>query len=545
MPVVAVPDFDAWCYAASSMWVLNVVVGARPSRFAWCVAVLATSVLSLGGCGRERSRPQPSAPANTGGSAASGGNAAGEGGSEEGAAAGFAGSSGVSDGGRGLGGAASGGLGGGSSGAGTASGGAGAGAGGRVVQGGAGGRSPLADLPLPAGCQALSGGATELLCSLDVSCNAVAQTMSCYHRGSDAMQCSCEAPNSDKMYVIEGATGLDACAIGAGLCAGAAPDPGFDLGDCATTGEETGDEEPSVGDPNSCTVELNCQRTVVVDFAPGVRVTMPGSARTHCVESSSGDRISEQRRVDCETTGSLGTESHALIANSVAEACRPVLDFYLSSLEPDFDGTQSCVVEGNPNGGSDSCMLTETCFDSAPISDGVSLVRYLPLERAASCHFDDLGNLSCGCRFQNAVGHTDYISYDLGVVAPPATCDLSDCTLDMRADATGPGTCQAQLYSLEYDDDSCTDYFVCRQPATLAGVDVTISSQLNVRCARGADDAFYCGCGTGHETATYRAGEVARSMDACAMARTDCLTHLTLPLAPASVEPAPDPLLGL
>jgi hypothetical protein len=76
-------------------------------------------------------------------------------------------------------------------------------------------------------------------------------------------------------------------------------------------------------------------------------------------------------------------------------------------------------------------------------------------------------------------------------------------------------------------------------------VDVTIFSQLNVFCARGEDDAFYCGCAAGDETATYRAGEVASSVDACAMARTDCLTHLALPLGPASIQPAPDPLLGL
>jgi hypothetical protein len=346
------------------------------------------------------------------------------------------------------------------------------------------------------------------------------------------------------MYLIEGATGLDVCAIGAGLCAGAVADPGFVRGDCVITRDETGVEvQPGVGNFETCTAELECQRPMVVDFAPGVRITLPGGGRTHCVESSFPDRISEQARVDCETTGSFGTQSHAVIANSVAEACRPVLEFYLSSVEPAFDGAKSCVVEDG-SGFPGYCLLTETCFDSAPISNAVNLVRD-PSERAANCSFDDLGNLWCGCRFESAAGQTATFSYDLGVTTPPATCALSDCTLEMKAEATGPGVCQVQLDSLVYDDDSCKDYFFCTQPATLAGEEISISSQLSVRCARGEDDAFYCGCAAGDETATYRAGEAASSVDACAKTRTDCLTHLTLPLAPASTQLAPDPLLGL
>jgi hypothetical protein len=251
-------------------------------------------------------------------------------------------------------------------------------------------------------------------------------------------------------------------------------------------------------------------------------------------------------RVDCESAGSLGTKAHAVVANSVEGACRPVLELYLSQKEPEFDGDTSCVGEAGDIGVPDSCRLIESCFDSAPVSNGVSVVKGQS-ERAAFCTFDDLDALSCGCRFESATGRVDTFGYSLGVAMRPATCDLSDCSLDMRAEPTGPGACQAQEGSVEQQgEDACNGYFPCGRPATLEGADVTIYSQLNVRCARGGDDAFYCGCAAGDETATYRAGNVATSVDACAAARTECLAHLSLPVGPASsASPAPDPLLDL
>jgi hypothetical protein len=190
-------------------------------------------------------------------------------------------------------------------------------------------------------------------------------------------------------------------------------------------------------------------------------------------------------------------------------------------------------------------MLIETCFDSAPVSNGVSLVKS-PAQRQAHGGFEDRDYLSCGCRFESSPGAVDAFTYDLGVGVPPASCDLSRCTPETSAEPTGPGRCEVQQNTGERDDDSCTDDFFCSQPATLAGQDVTVRSWLNVRCARADDDAFYCGCAVGDETATFRAGNLASSVDACATARTDCLAHVSLPVGPASYGVrAPDPLLGL
>lgn len=499
------------------MRVANTPPGAERLSLGLRLAALAALALWLMACGRATSNPHSDVPGNDGGSEGFSGHGAGEAGGGESAG--------------GVGGAAS------SGGSPTV------GMGGSGVPGEVGGSSPLANLPLPAGCQARQGAATALLCSLDIACGAVAQSMHCYHTSS-TWQCTCEPPNTNRTYMIEGAEGLDACAVGAALCAGPAPA----VGGCVPTREEVGPaDRPGSADLQTCTVELQCQTPVAVDFAPGVHVTMPGAGVVDCVETLSANRQTEEMRVDCDATGSLGTQSYAVIAKGMP--CQAVADFYLSSQAPKFDGSKSCVREAPDLGTSDSCILTETCFDSAPIAKGVSVVK-APLERSANCGFDDLGNLSCGCRFESApvdsaAPHADTLSFALGPAARPARCDLSACTPEMKAEPTGAAACQAQQDTGAHDDSSCSDSFFCFQPATLQERAVTIYQQLNVRCAEANDRAFYCACAAGDETATFRAGMLQSSVDACALARTDCLAHMTLPVGPSYVSTPPDPLLGL
>jgi hypothetical protein len=508
--------------------------------------VIAVGMLSLGACGRAKSGPHAGRSGNAGASGWSGEKSAGEGGDDgtTGGSSGSGGKSGAGAGGTtsgGAGGTTSGGVGGemvGGSGAGAAAGASGNGGGGS-----AGGSSPLPNLPLPAECQALRGSATELLCDLDVECGAEAQTMRCY-RATGAWQCTCAPPNSNKMYLIEGAAGLDVCAVGAGLCAGLSPDPVVDPDSCTLVRDEVGtQQEAGQGIRQTCTIELQCETPVPVDFAPEVQVTLPGVAMTHCVEAV--PESTENVRLDCDTTGSYGTEGHEVVAGSLAGTCHTILEFHLSSEEAVFDGSKSCISVADGTASSDYCSLNETCFDAAPVSTGVSLVQN-PAQRSTYCGFDDLGYLACGCRFESSIDGVDTFDYGLGVVARPAMCDLSDCTLEMRAEATGPGTCHAQQEPGERYEYLCSDDFSCDQPATLAGRDITIHSWVNVRCELADDGAFYCGCAAGDETATFRAGVVASSGDACAMARTECLEHLALPLGPASYGTrAPDPRPGI
>jgi hypothetical protein len=401
------------------------------------------------------------------------------------------------------------------------------------------------DLPLPDGCEPVRGSEAELLCSLEIACGAMSESISCYHTASGPWQCSCEPPK-DRTYRIEGAAGLDICAVGAGLCFQS--EPALDVGSCVATKEELGSEsQPGMGEFKTCTVELSCQTPVAIDFAPGVRATIAGFAAARCKAPLRDPSQSGPMTMSCEATGSRGTQTYAVVADDVADACRPVLDFHLGSKQPKYDGPETCVREGSELAESGSCRLIERCFDSEPVSSGVSLVGD-PSSRQLNCGTDDLGGIGCGCSLESATGggatHLDTFSFYLGAAADPAPCDLSRCTPELRAEATGPGECQKQLHSGEHDDDSCSDSFFCDQPATLNGRALTIFSWLEVFCARAPDQSFYCACGAGDETATFAVGAVPSSLDACDMARTGCLAHVSLPLGPVSAIPPdlPDPL---
>jgi hypothetical protein len=234
------------------------------------------------------------------------------------------------------------------------------------------------------------------------------------------------------------------------------------------------------------------------------------------------------------------------VAEDLSQACRSILDFHLGSGEPDFDGPEICL-HGADNDG-DGCFFSEQCFDdSEPVATGVSLVGVVSSTREVFCSFDDLGELYCSCALRSEAGPAPYwdtFSVSLGPAARPATCDFSFCTHETRAEPTGPGECHAQLDTAKNYVDWCSDSFGCSQPATLDGRAVTIQSRLDVLCARAPDQSFYCACGTGDETATYPVGAVQDSSDACAMARTGCLAHVSLPVGPASnVPPAlPNPV---
>jgi hypothetical protein len=503
-----------------------------PVRFAW----LAAGVLCLIGCGRAtKPNSRSGSPDDAGGTVGSGG----EGGHANEATGGLAGS-GEPGGGLGGGSGASGSGAGGSAGSGGAS-----GSGGRA---GAGGSAPLGDLPVPPGCQPLRGAETDLLCSIELACGAMSEPISCYHTASGPWQCTC-APPKDRAYLIDGAAGLDACAVGAGLCSQS--EPALDVDGCVVTKEELGSEgRAGLGVFETCAVELSCQSTVAVDFAPGVRATVSGFGAVRCAAPLLDPPQPGPMSMSCEATGSRGSQTYAVVAEDVGEACRRVLDFHLSSKKPKFDGPRVCLL-ASEDLGSSSCHLVERCFDeSEPLSNGVSLVEDVSSTREAGCNFDDLGELSCFCTLRSEsvpAPYWDIFNIDLGPAAMPATCDFSDCTRETLAEPTGPGECQAQLYTEEHDDDTCTDEFYCSQPATLNGRAVTVRSWLNVLCKRAPDQSFYCACGAGDETGTFAVGAVPSSSDACAAARTSCLAHVSLPLGPAPyVRPIlPNPVPGM
>jgi hypothetical protein len=494
----------------------------------WRRAAFMGTVLWLLGCGNTTSKP--GAATHAGGEAGSAVAAAGEGGDADAPAGGRAvgGSASVA------GSASVGGTSGGASGGASSAGGDAA---------GAAGDPALANLPLPATCRALRGESTDRLCSVDVICDGVAQTTHCV-RATGAWQCTCDPPKADRTYMIEGVEELDACAVGAGLCAPAGPGTAFDPGSCMLTKNELGIKvRPGSGAVETCTKQLRCDTSVPVDFAPGVHATMPQSGLIDCFRVGEPDANSSRVGVDCEASGSHGPLNYSVVGNGLASACGTVLEHYLAGTEPVFDGSKVCMLYADRE--SSACLEQETCFDAAPLSAEVNVVK-APSERYHACSFDLLDNLVCSCSFGSAAGDYAAMTYSLGPSSPPAQCSVSECTRDVLAEATGVGVCEAQADTLVADGDTCLESFTCNQPAKLAGRAVSISSLLNVRCERAPEGAFYCGCAAGEQSATFRAGAAATGADACDLARKGCPEHLALPLGPASTAGAPpDPLLGL
>lgn len=491
-------------------WAAERMPGAR--HVSW-LCLIGCAVL---GCGRARSGPGSDAADNAGGTALTGGGSAGEGEPAEGGSAnGGSGSS--------------------------------ASAGTNVGGGEAGANSTLKGLPLPAHCQALRGEQTELLCALDFSCGAVADSITCYGAGSGPWQCTCQAPNADRTYLVQGAAGLNACAVAAGLCSDSRP--AIDVEGCAPTREELGTVmQPGVAQYKTCALDLACQTPVPVDFAPGARAKLLGGATARCSEAYLDAPRSPEVRVNCDVTVGKEARSYAVVAKGgVAKSCRPVLESFLSSKEPVFTGSESCVREELDSGSSSFCGLTERCFESAPLSDGVSLVKD-PSARGITCGLDSAGILGCVCSFGqvplDSYGvNLNVFPFEVGPAQPPASCDLSRCSPEMKVEPTGPGECDEDEGVIDDVFDGCNGFFLCSQPVTFEGREMTRQSQMNARCARAADQSFYCGCSVGNETAIFHLGEAATNSEACAMARPGCFSRMTLPVGPAlNSSVPPDPL---
>jgi hypothetical protein len=291
----------------------------------------------------------------------------------------------------------------------------------------------------------------------------------------------------------------------------------------------------------TCALDLNCQTPVAIDFASSVRATLYGGGSVKCTEALAQNPKPGLRRVDCEVNGKGESKPYAAVANDVADACRPVLKSFLAPPGPQFEGYKSCVGEAPFTGRPSDCQLTETCFDSAPLSAGVSLVK-APLTRSVNCGFDDLGSMSCGCSWETAgtdpvVPHRDIFSFELGPAAKPATCDFSRCPLDIHAEPTGPGDCP--WGETTDGGDTCQGFFSCARPATLDGRPVTVYSQLDTLCAQAADQSIYCGCTVGDETATFRLPDGSSMTDACTLSRAGCLERVALPVGRASYASIP------
>src|SRR5690606_18073428 len=129
-------------------------------------------------------------------------------------------------------------------------------------------------LPLHDDCEVVNTTRfSENECVLTTSCSKASNLVVCDKLPSGEWECGCEFYNSDRQFLVNGAEGLNACAVATNLCAL----DELELGD-----EENCNDDSLYGSGNSCDIKLVCSRPVTVDFAGGVDAKLVDSTTASC-----------------------------------------------------------------------------------------------------------------------------------------------------------------------------------------------------------------------------------------------------------------------
>lgn len=230
--------------------------------------------------------------------------------------------------------------------------------------GGDAGTAPT--LQLPPGCEPRARMETADACSLAVYCDTASELTSCRRLDSGRWQCQCELQHAERIYQMENADGLPACALAASLCSQ----------DELELGEESCEQTHEPQGSSNCRSDVACGRPI--DLAPDVnaRAWLMRLSWASCELAESGKTY----RCGC-SDGGVATDYELLVEGDTLD-CRPLLDFCLSGATPEFVGAQQCLLT---NAASDSygCHRNETCVVPMPLNDDVSLVKVEP--RYTSC----------------------------------------------------------------------------------------------------------------------------------------------------------------
>jgi hypothetical protein len=385
--------------------------------------------------------------------------------------------------------------------------------------GGAAGAEPA--LPLPPDCEARARTETDTSCSLNAYCSVQSQVTNCQRLASGRWECRCELLNAERTYEVEGAPGLQACAVAAGLC-GADEEA---LGDesCVTRTDELNEK--------MCRASVVCSREVSLDFTDA-RAWLVRDGSADCYRTDSGQSF------ECGCLYGGVHREYDLFVDNGTPSCRPLVEFCMSAAEPDFDAEERCVLT-DATSSSDGCERNEGCSSTMALNQQVALGQLEPYH--ASCTPRAGGGADCYCSTR-----TSSLSSHLSDAADEATCAsaITACRKDAEFSATGDVSCQTQSQTT-FGGTSCEADLSCSQAATVNGQELVAEGRLLVRCARNEQgQPWQCSCASDQSTATFQLGAAAASAwDACSQASTGCLDELDVHLGPYGdfVYP-PDPL---
>jgi hypothetical protein len=382
---------------------------------------------------------------------------------------------------------------------------------------------------LPPGCEAFDQSGDATSCFLDFACGSrPLDAVACGELASERWKCTCGQAVDGATFELVGATGADACVVGAGLC---------DRDDLEAEGDETCRAVYDDASVNGCSLTLSCGKALDVALPPGVSAWRTTEPNAHCRREKEGVPFA------CACSVDGGTTDYGIVAESGAAACRPLLDFCRSGADPVFDGETTCV-DAFPSTTADSCSLLQDCATPMMLTDDVSLARVQV--RNAWCARMQLGGSQCHCARPSLEGPaTEVFQFEIASGPDDAACAAAmlDCEWDATITAVGDVSCEAEEPIT--DSNSCSSYSVCRQSASVDGRELTALSALVVDCERlGPGSAWACGCASGPRSTIVELSDTQLvSSEACGAGTGRCLQEIPLHLGPYAGEvTAPDPL---
>lgn len=388
--------------------------------------------------------------------------------------------------------------------------------------GGMAGAEGTPTLSLPPGCEPRARTETEETCSLAVFCDTLSRLTNCHRVDSGRWQCQCETVNSDRVYQLEDAPGLEACALTAWLCA----EDELELGEesCEPTRESSAE--------SSCKVDLACGRPIALDVETDARAWLMRFGSASCQRAESG------KSFECGCMYGEQASEYDLLVASGELACRPLVDFCMSGATPEFEGEQECLLT-HADSSSDDCVRTEVCAVPMPLTEDVNLAKVE--SRYANCVPATGGGADCYCSLRDA-------SFRFRIADAPddASCESSILNCDEEAVITGTGAASCEPTSLHtYGDNGCGVDLDCEQAATVDEREIVAYGRLVVSCARVEEGTpWWCSCASDQETTRFELGAAqADAWEVCTQAPAGCQEHLTVHLGQYGefVQP-PDPL---
>ncbi len=466
----------------------------RRSTFVFAVLLLLGGVLVACGGSATRGRPSPSPP-----------NVGGEGGDDAGGRPAVP-----------SGGAVTGGAGGGASG-GVSNGGA---FGGSNLGGSGGVGAQPSSLPLPAGCEPRQSAETEDSCSLAVYCDTASRFANCQRLSSGSWRCQCDPIHPERVYHVEGAEGLNACAVAAAACS----DKELELG------EESCEEASASSPQGDCSTELACGRPIELGVATDARAKLMRFVSASCTEAGGF--------LDCRCASGEVEHRYGLVVDGRSSACPPLAEFCLRGTSPEYDGEEECFPSSATTT-SEGCERKASCIVPARLNGEIRLGQIE--SRYANCVPHSGGGSDCYCSTRTSV-----FSFRSAAEADDASCESS--ILNCAAAAVIEPTSSAVCAPTSADSSAPTGCYAdldCTQGATVDGREIIAKGRLLVACSRVEEGSpWWCSCASDQKTTRFQLGaDELEPSEACGEAPARCVESLPVHLGMyGEYVPAPDPL---